>query len=231
MQSGDEETAASVAEGQLPQGAAAASRKLRARQHLLRSEAILAALGGAKPPARVVARKPKGAAAGVRARPQAAAAAGGGAPSAGGRKRRTAAGDGPVFDLWGEDGPSPGTAAGAAAAGTALNAALATFIPPAGVVPPAEAEALVISAKRRRTGGARGVARTAAAPHIPALEIDDPGCSFNPDSEQHQDALAAAVAGEMKKIIRWVLWVWVPTVLLLWVCKGQLLTRQDGRLP
>jgi nucleolar protein 53 len=34
----------------------------------------------------------------------------------------------------------------------------------------------------------------------PAIEIDAPGCSFNPDRELHQDAVAVAVAAEMKKI-------------------------------
>lgn len=29
--------------------------------------------------------------------------------------------------------------------------------------------------------------------------MDAPGCSFNPDLEQHQDAIAAAVAVEMTK--------------------------------
>ena len=34
----------------------------------------------------------------------------------------------------------------------------------------------------------------------PAVEIDAAGCSFNPDREAHQDAVAVAVAAEMKKI-------------------------------
>jgi len=34
----------------------------------------------------------------------------------------------------------------------------------------------------------------------PAIEIDAPGCSFNPDRELHQDSVAVAVAAEMKKI-------------------------------
>ena len=33
-----------------------------------------------------------------------------------------------------------------------------------------------------------------------AVEIDRPGCSYNPDAEQHQDAVAEAVAAEMSKI-------------------------------
>ncbi|KAF3782490.1 Uncharacterized protein EJ110_NYTH34032, partial [Nymphaea thermarum] len=35
---------------------------------------------------------------------------------------------------------------------------------------------------------------------IPAVEIEPPGCSFNPSFESHQDSLALAVAGEMQKI-------------------------------
>lgn len=34
-----------------------------------------------------------------------------------------------------------------------------------------------------------------------AVEVDQPGCSYNPDAEQHQDAIAAAVAAEVRKTI------------------------------
>ncbi|CAI5982988.1 unnamed protein product [Closterium sp. NIES-65] len=34
---------------------------------------------------------------------------------------------------------------------------------------------------------------------IPAVEIDAPGCSFNPSIEEHQDAIAVAVAEELKE--------------------------------
>lgn len=37
---------------------------------------------------------------------------------------------------------------------------------------------------------------------IPAVEVEPPGCSFNPYSESHQDSLARAVADEMQKIYR-----------------------------
>ncbi|XP_022888931.1 ribosome biogenesis protein NOP53-like [Olea europaea var. sylvestris] len=37
---------------------------------------------------------------------------------------------------------------------------------------------------------------------IPAVEVEPPGCSFNPAHESHQDALALAVADEMEKIYR-----------------------------
>lgn len=35
---------------------------------------------------------------------------------------------------------------------------------------------------------------------IPAVEIEPLGCSFNPPFEAHQDALAKAVADEMRKL-------------------------------
>ncbi|KAL6977530.1 hypothetical protein U1Q18_026329 [Sarracenia purpurea var. burkii] len=37
---------------------------------------------------------------------------------------------------------------------------------------------------------------------IPAVEVEPPGCSFNPSFESHQDSLAFAVADEMQKIYR-----------------------------
>ncbi|EPS72917.1 hypothetical protein M569_01838 [Genlisea aurea] len=37
---------------------------------------------------------------------------------------------------------------------------------------------------------------------IPAVEVEPPGCSFNPHPHSHQDALATAVADEMQKIYR-----------------------------
>lgn len=35
----------------------------------------------------------------------------------------------------------------------------------------------------------------------PAVEVDMPGCSYNPSFDDHQEALGAAVADEMKKVI------------------------------
>ncbi|GLJ14907.1 hypothetical protein SUGI_0242640 [Cryptomeria japonica] len=37
---------------------------------------------------------------------------------------------------------------------------------------------------------------------IPAVEVDLPGCSYNPPFEAHQDALAVAVAEEMQKVYK-----------------------------
>ncbi|XP_062230728.1 ribosome biogenesis protein NOP53 [Phragmites australis] len=41
---------------------------------------------------------------------------------------------------------------------------------------------------------------TTTASVIPAVEVEPPGCSFNPPFEAHQDSLAQAVADEMRKI-------------------------------
>eukprot|EP00884_Botryococcus_braunii_P022467 jgi/Botrbrau1/8904/Bobra.0148s0019.1 len=36
---------------------------------------------------------------------------------------------------------------------------------------------------------------------VPAVEIDGPGCSYNPDPDNHQEALAVAVAAEVRKAL------------------------------
>lgn len=55
-----------------------------------------------------------------------------------------------------------------------------------------EAEATKVKKKKPKT----------VASHIPAVEVEPSGCSFNPPFEAHQDALAEAVAIEMKKSYR-----------------------------
>ncbi|KAI4385628.1 hypothetical protein MLD38_003629 [Melastoma candidum] len=48
-----------------------------------------------------------------------------------------------------------------------------------------------------------GKARKSLKPTvIPAVEVEPPGCSFNPEVESHQDALAQAVADEMQKVYK-----------------------------
>ena len=37
--------------------------------------------------------------------------------------------------------------------------------------------------------------------NIPLVEVDAPGCSYNPDREHHEDIVAAAVAEEIQKDI------------------------------
>ncbi|GJP81719.1 hypothetical protein CLOP_g11856 [Closterium sp. NIES-67] len=60
----------------------------------------------------------------------------------------------------------------------------------------------VVERVRRRgdgkmIGGKEDLNKPGAA--IPAVEIDAPGCSFNPSIEEHQDAIAVAVADELKE--------------------------------
>ncbi|KAL7613019.1 hypothetical protein Lser_V15G09072 [Lactuca serriola] len=52
--------------------------------------------------------------------------------------------------------------------------------------------------KGERTFKARKVSNKIIV--IPAVEVEPPGCSYNPSSESHQDSLAHAVADEMQKI-------------------------------
>ncbi|CAN6340589.1 unnamed protein product [Urochloa humidicola] len=49
-------------------------------------------------------------------------------------------------------------------------------------------------------GGTKAKKRSTASV-IPAVEVEAPGCSFNPPFEAHQDALAQAVADERHKIL------------------------------
>lgn len=39
------------------------------------------------------------------------------------------------------------------------------------------------------------------APPIRPVEVDEPGCSYNPDREQHEEVVAHAVAVEVQKNI------------------------------
>ncbi|CAL5221260.1 g3419 [Coccomyxa viridis] len=65
-----------------------------------------------------------------------------------------------------------------------------------------EDEAQAIAAKLRTAFGYVRPAkrRKADAPkHIPIVEVDAPGCSYNPDKDHHEEVVAAAVAEEMQK--------------------------------
>ncbi|BBM99005.1 nucleolar protein 53 [Marchantia polymorpha subsp. ruderalis] len=46
------------------------------------------------------------------------------------------------------------------------------------------------------------LAKSAPPVEVPAVEIDAPGCSYNPTFEDHQDALGLAVAQEMQKVYK-----------------------------
>ncbi|CAK0781566.1 hypothetical protein CVIRNUC_005407 [Coccomyxa viridis] len=65
-----------------------------------------------------------------------------------------------------------------------------------------EAQAIA-SGKRTPYGYVRPAKRRKAEPprNIPLVEVDAPGCSYNPDREHHEDIVAAAVAEEIQKDI------------------------------
>ncbi|EFJ47243.1 hypothetical protein VOLCADRAFT_121000 [Volvox carteri f. nagariensis] len=69
-----------------------------------------------------------------------------------------------------------------------------------------EAAAAAAAAAVRAMGPSVKALRKAASspppPRVAAVAVDIPGCSFNPDGEQHQDALAVLVASEMRKQLR-----------------------------
>lgn len=48
----------------------------------------------------------------------------------------------------------------------------------------------------QHSGKARQVSKQSI---IPAVEVEPPGCSYNPTFDSHQDSLAQAVAEEMQK--------------------------------
>ncbi|XP_062092411.1 ribosome biogenesis protein NOP53 [Humulus lupulus] len=54
-----------------------------------------------------------------------------------------------------------------------------------------------------KKGDNHGKVKKVAMPSlIPAVEVDHPGCSFNPSFDSHQDVLASAVAEEMRKVYK-----------------------------
>ena len=59
----------------------------------------------------------------------------------------------------------------------------------------AQQVSLVTAVPKRQRPSKAGAAAAAA------VAVDPPGCSYNPEPEQHQDALAAAVAAEVSKAI------------------------------
>ncbi|KXZ53755.1 hypothetical protein GPECTOR_6g672 [Gonium pectorale] len=202
----DAEGAAAVVEGKRP----AKRRRDEAAAKPLRSEAIIAEAHKAKPfPMAPPPRKPAAA-----AKPAAgkgaivAAGAAGGKGKSGGRK-----GDGRhPLDLWGDEDlaaagraqpaeAGPGSAAlakqgqrqtAAAAEGRAAKKARRV-----------EAAAAAEAAALRSMGPSAPALRKSPPPQrIKAVAVDMPGCSFNPEPEQHQDALAVLVASEMRKELK-----------------------------
>lgn len=180
VQAGDEDTAEAAKQGKLP-------RKLAARQKVLRSQAILQGAHAAKPAAVAVARKPKGSV--LQQQERAKRQQGGTAVAAAVSKPRrglkeVGEPESLAFDAWealvqqGDgwtDGLLPAKRQRRAAA-------------------PASRRALVVAA-------AVGRGPEALRPAVPAVEIDPAGCSYNPDPELHQEAVATAVAAETRKLL------------------------------
>lgn len=72
-------------------------------------------------------------------------------------------------------------------------------------VPPCSGWDAVQPASARPAASQRKRPRSAAVHGASALEVDAAGCSFNPDEDAHQDALAVAVAAEVAKDVQRVL--------------------------
>lgn len=181
LQAGEEDVAAAVAAGQLPR-----HRKAAARQKVLRSAAILQAAHSAKPVAAAVPRKPKGSVLAQQQAVKQAVKGGGTAVTRSKGKGAGAAAEQAAFDLW--DAPQE--------QGDAWTEGLL----------PAKRLKHVTAPKRRAAAGAVvpsgvGPTREWRRPAVPAVEIDQAGCSYNPDVELHQEAVAVAVAAETRKLL------------------------------
>lgn len=170
------------------------ARKRRREVKPLRSQLILDGSKQAKPVAHPPKRKPSG--------PLPAKSRGGAdvdatdepAPKRRPVKPRAARGSSNPLDIWGDDD-------GAAAAARReedddwLAPKIATLAPLNAERAAANKAAKQNKRLRREASAEPGTKKP------PALMVDMAGCSFNPDREQHQDALAALVAAEMKKIL------------------------------
>lgn len=172
--SADADGAAAVAAGKRPK-----RRRDEQRDKPLRSQLILAQAHKAKPvPMPAHTRQPK---------QQQQQGKEGGAGSSAASKRATGSAKGPAaagaafLDLWADEDP---LAAVASASGRQQQQQKKG---------PALLREMGPSAKRLR----RSPPPTAV--RMRAVEVDLPGCSFNPDREQQQDALALLVAAEMKR--------------------------------
>ena len=193
LQGGDEEAVVAVKQG----------RKQAARSKVLRSQAILQAAHNAKPAGKMVGRKPKGSVlaqqqkeqqAGQQQRLQVQQQRDGGKAPGGGRKgKKAGAAVAASFDLWEdpEDTRDGWT-----------DSMLPAKRPRRGPAPasqlrqPGEASTALVRVK-----GAKEARSEAQRPAVAAVEIDPAGCSYNPDRGQHQEAVAAAVAVETKKML------------------------------
>ncbi|GLI67125.1 hypothetical protein VaNZ11_011333 [Volvox africanus] len=119
----------------------------------------------------------------------------------GGGSRRVVAAH--PLDLWGDD---LGLGAVAAATGKqqqlAAEAAAGSKEKKAKKAAVEDPVAAAVAAVRVMGPSAKALRRSQPPVRAAAVAVDIPGCSFNPDVEQHQDALALLVAAELKKELR-----------------------------
>jgi hypothetical protein len=104
---------------------------------------------------------------------------------------------GPVTDIWADEGAAAAAAAADKNADWTSHASGNELLRLA-QLSKQQQQAAAASAKRSSSSKRK---RPAPAP-IAAVEIDLPGCSFNPEYEAHQDALAVAVAREYKQQLK-----------------------------
>ncbi|GIL53549.1 hypothetical protein Vafri_9131, partial [Volvox africanus] len=195
----DVDGATAVVEGRRP----TKRRREDAAAKPLRCQLILAEAHKAKPVAMAPPRRKPTATAAVAA--MAADKLKGALVIAGGGGSRRVVAAHPL-DLWGDDlglgaaaattGKQPQLAAGAAAGAVEKKGKRAKN------TAEEDPAAAAVAAVRVMGPSAKALRRSLPPVRVAAVAVDIPGCSFNPDVEQHQDALALLVAAELKKELR-----------------------------
>ncbi|GIL84879.1 hypothetical protein Vretifemale_13406, partial [Volvox reticuliferus] len=193
----DVDGATAVAEGRRP----TKRRREEAAAKPLRCQQILAEAHKAKPVVMAPPpRKPRAAVtATVAGTSKGVLVSAGGGGGGGQGSRRTAVAH--PLDLWGDDlglaasatGKPQQQLAAAVAAVEKKKAKKAVEEDPA---------AAAVAAVRVMGPSAKALRKSPPPVRVAAVAVDIPGCSFNPDVEQHQDALALLVAAELKKELR-----------------------------
>uniref|UniRef100_A0A383VBQ1 Ribosome biogenesis protein NOP53 n=1 Tax=Tetradesmus obliquus TaxID=3088 RepID=A0A383VBQ1_TETOB len=176
--------------------AAVRRQSKRREQKPLRSQLILDSLRDGITPLQQASRKPKEAGRPLpNSKPAAAGAAAAVVPAAAAQpnKRRRRQQQGPVTDLWADE-------AAAAKDGDWTSHASGNELLRLAQLAKQQQQQAAAAAAAKRSGSSKRK-RPAPAP-IAAVEVDLPGCSFNPEYEAHQDALAVAVAREYKQQLK-----------------------------
>ncbi|WIA11095.1 hypothetical protein OEZ85_011240 [Tetradesmus obliquus] len=176
--------------------AAVRRQSKRREQKPLRSQLILDSLRDGITPLQQASRKPKEAGRPLpNSKPAAAGAAAAVVPAAAAqpKKRQRRQQQGPVTDLWADE------AAAAKDGDWTSHASGNELLRLAQLSKQQQQQAAAAAAAKRSSSSKRK--RPAPAP-IAAVEVDLPGCSFNPEYEAHQDALAVAVAREYKQQLK-----------------------------